>query len=221
MRLSKDKIICYHLKMTIIRPAQTGISDALETAAGTVEGVGVIAYPTETFYGLGVKFDSSAALENLYRIKCRSRNKPLPLIIGEKRMLGLIASSVTESAEKLIENFWPGPLTLLLPAKANISDLLTAKTGKIAVRIPGESFALELARSLEFPITATSANISGMPPAVNTDDVIRYFGDAIDLVIDCGRTPGGKPSTIVDVSGAKARILRAGAISAEEIFSVL
>ena len=207
--------------MTIIRPAQTGLSEALEKASGTVKEGGVIAYPTETFYGLGVKFDSSAALENLYRLKSRTPNKALPLIIGEIGMLGLIASSVTESAEKLIEKFWPGPLTLLLPAKANISDLLTAKTGKIAVRIPGESFALDLVRSLGFPITATSANISGMPPAVNIDDVIRYFGDATDLIIDCGKTPGGKPSTIVDASEMQVRILRSGAISAEEIFAAL
>ena len=207
--------------MTIIRPAQTGMSEALEKAAGTLKGGGVIAYPTETFYGLGVKFDSRAALENLFRLKGRSRNKALPLIIGEKRMLGLIASSVTESAAKLIEKFWPGPLTLLLPAKSTISGLLTAKSGKIAVRIPGESFALDLALSLKFPITATSANISGMPPAANIDDVISYFGDAIDLIIDCGKTPGGEPSTIVDASGVKARILRAGAISADEIFAAL
>ncbi len=207
--------------MRIIRPAQTGMSRALEEVSGAIKGGGVIAYPTETFYGLGVKFDSSAALENLCRLKCRSRDKALPLIIGQKRMLGLIASSVTESAERLIEKFWPGPLTLLLPAKANISDKLTAKTGKIAVRIPGESFALDLARSLGFPITATSANISGMPPAADIDDVVSYFGDAIDLIIDCGKTPGGKPSTIVDASGVKVRILRAGAISEEEIFAAL
>jgi L-threonylcarbamoyladenylate synthase len=207
--------------MTVIRPAQIGMSEALEKASDTLKGGGVIAYPTETFYGLGAKFDSSAALENLYRLKCRSRSKALPLIIGERRVLGLIASSVTGSAEKLIEKFWPGPLTLLLPAKANISALLTAKTGKIAVRIPGESFALELARSLGFPITATSANLSGMPPAVNIDDVIRYFGDAIDLIVDCGKTPGGKPSAIVDASGVEVRILREGAISAEEIFAAL
>jgi L-threonylcarbamoyladenylate synthase len=149
--------------MTIIRPAQTRITEALKKASAIIQKGGVVAYPTETFYGLGVKFDSSAALENLYRLKGRSRSKALPLIIGEKHVLGLIASSATESAEKLIEKFWPGPLTLLLPAKANISDLLTAKTGKIAVRIPGESFALELARSLGYPITATSANISYAP----------------------------------------------------------
>jgi len=221
MRVSKDKIIMLPSQMAIIRPAQAGISEALEKASATVKRGGVIAYPTETFYGLGVKFDSRTALENLCRLKCRSLNKALPLIIGEKRMLGLVASTVTGPAEKLIEKFWPGPLTLLLPARANIPDLLTAKTGKIAVRIPGESFALELARSLEFPITATSANISGKPPAVDIDDVVRYFGDAVDLIIDCGKTPGGKPSTIVDASGVTVRILRAGAISEEEIFAAL
>ncbi len=136
-------------------------------------------------------------------------------------MLDLIASCITVSAEKLAEKFWPGPLTLLLPAKPDISEFITAKTGKIAVRIPGESFALDLARSLGFPITATSANISGMPPADNADDVIRYFGDALDLIIDCGKTPGGKPSTIVDASGEKIRFLRAGAVSIEDVFAVL
>lgn len=206
--------------MTIIRPAETGMSRAIEKASGTIKTGGVIAYPTETFYGLGVKFDNIAALMKLYGIKHRSWNKALPLIIGEKRLLELIASSITDSAEKLAEKFWPGPLTLLLPANPDISEFITAGTGKIAVRIPGESFALDLARSLGFPITATSANISGMPPADNADDVIRYFGDAIDLIIDCGKTPGGKPSTIVDASEKKIRILRAGAISAEEVLAV-
>jgi len=207
--------------MTIIRPAETGMAEALEKASAIIKGGGIIAYPTETFYGLGVKFDNIAALRRLYRIKHRSMDKALPLTIGEKRMLQLIASSITGSAEKLAEKFWPGPLTLLLPARPDISGFITAKTGKIAVRVPGESFALDLARSLGFPITATSANISGMPPADNADDVIRYFGDAIDLIIDCGKTPGGKPSTIIDASEEKIQILRAGAVSAEEVSAVL
>ncbi len=207
--------------MTIMRPAETGISEALEKASGIIKKGGVIAYPTETFYGLGVKYDDIAALKKLYGIKHRSWNKALPLIIGEKVELDLVTSGITVSAEKLAEKFWPGPLTLLLPARPDISEFITAKTGKIAVRIPGASFALDLARSLGFPITATSANISGMPPADTADDVIRYFGDALDLIIDCGKTPGGKPSTIVDASGEKIRFLRAGAISVEDVFNVL
>ena len=207
--------------MTIIRPAETGVSEALEKASWIIKKGGVIAYPTETFYGLGVKYDDISALKKLYGIKHRSLNKALPLIIGEKGELDLIASNITVSAEKLAKKFWPGPLTILLPAKPDISEFITAKTGKIAVRIPGESFALDLARSLGFPITATSANISGMPPADNTDDVIRYFGDALDLIIDCGKTPGGKSSTIIDASGEKIRFLRAGAVSIEDVFTVL
>jgi len=207
--------------MTIIRPAETGLSEALAKASGTIKTGGIIAYPTETFYGLGVKFDNIAALKKLYGIKHRSRNKALPLLIGEESLLELIASSITGPAEKLIENFWPGPLTLLLPARPDISEFLTAKTGKIAVRIPGESFALYLARSLGFPITATSANISGMPPADNADDVIKYFGAQLDLIIDCGKTPGGKPSTIVDACEEEIQVVRAGAILTEEIVAVL
>lgn len=207
--------------MTIIRPAETGISEALEKASEIIKKGGVIAYPTETFYGLGVKFNDIAALRKLYKIKHRSRNQALPLIIGEKMLLQLIASSITDSAEKLADKFWPGPLTLLLPAKPDISEFITAKTGNIAVRIPGKSFALDLVLSLGFPITATSANISGMPPADNADGVIRYFGNAIDLIIDCGKTPGGKPSTIVDASGEKIRFLRAGAVSIKKVLAAL
>ena len=176
--------------MTIIRPTDTGIYEALEMASGIINKGGVIAYPTETFYGLGVKYNDSSALKNLYGIKHRSWSKALPLIIGEKGELDLITSNITTSAEKLANKFWPGPLTLLLTAKPDISEFITAKTGKIAVRIPGESFALYLAQSLGFPITATSANISGMPPADNSDDVIKYFDNALDLIIDCGKTPG-------------------------------
>jgi len=207
--------------MTIIRPAETGISEALKKASVIIKKGGVVAYPTETFYGLGVKYDDISALKKLYGIKYRSWNKALPLIIGEGRELDLIASDMTVSAEKLAKKFWPGPLTLLLPARPDISEFITANTGKIAVRIPGASFALDLARSLGFPITATSANISGMPPADTAEDVIRYFGDALDLIVDCGKTPGGKPSTIVDASDQKIRFLRAGAVSIEDVFNAL
>ena len=207
--------------MTIIRPAETGISEALKKASVIIKKGGVVAYPTETFYGLGVKYDDITALKKLYGIKYRSWNKALPLIIGEKRELDLIASGMTVSAEKLAKKFWPGPLTLLLPARPDISEFITAKTGKIAVRIPGTSFALDLARSLGFPITATSANISGMPPADTAEDVIKYFGDALDLIVDCGKTPGGKPSTIVDASDQKIRFLRAGAVPIEDVFNAL
>lgn len=207
--------------MTIIRPDEKGSQYAIEQASLIVRQGGVVAYPTETFYGLGIKYDNASALKKLYELKNRPSEKAMPLIIGNRALLESITSNTTHSAEKLIRQFWPGPLTILFYAKNDVSDFVTAGTGKIAVRIPGESFGLDFARELMFPITATSANISGSPPAETADDVIRYFGREIDLIIDSGKTPGGNPSTIVDASEETIRILRAGQISSEEILAAL
>jgi len=137
------------------------------------------------------------------------------LIIGHKGQLSSIAADINNSAIKLMERFWPGPLTLLFPAKKHLSEFITAGTHKVAVRIPGESFALHLAKHARFPFTATSANPSGMPPARDAETVMRYFGDQIELIIDCGPSPGGLPSTIVDVTTEDTRILREGAVKKE------
>ncbi|MBT9537188.1 MAG: threonylcarbamoyl-AMP synthase, partial [Nitrospirae bacterium] len=173
---------------------------------------GIVAYPTETFYGLGVKFDKENSLKKLFELKKRQEEKPMPLIIGSRASMSMIAASINEIAESLMDKFWPGPLTLILEAKKSLSPYLTADTGRIAVRIPGESAALYLVREAGFPITATSANPSGMPPAEDADTVIRYFGEKIDMVIDGGRTAGGLPSTIADVTEKKIKIVREGAI---------
>lgn len=191
---------------------------ALVSAIRTLKKGGIIAYPTETFYALGVKFDLPGSLQNLYEIKKRPREKALPLIIGKREMLGLVAAPVSKKTLSLMDRFWPGPLTLILAAKENISEYLTAGTHTVAVRIPGRSFSLDLARAVDFPITATSANISGMPPAQDAATVVQYFGDAIDLVVDGGRTPGGNSSTIADVTGKDFQILREGAIGKEVFY---
>lgn len=192
------------------------IDKAIHKSVSALEYGGVIAYPTETFYGLGVRFDKHNSLKRLYALKKRPVEKAMPLIIGGVDMLQQIASDdwlrhMPAPAKSLMERFWPGPLTLLMPAKNGLSEYLTAGTGKIAVRVPGDSFALHLAQKTGFPFTATSANISGMPPADNADSVIKYFRDGIDLLIDSGNTSGGLPSTIVDVSADKLRIVRKGA----------
>jgi L-threonylcarbamoyladenylate synthase len=182
---------------------------------------GVVAFPTETFYGLGVKYNDLKALARLSALKRRPKDKAMPLIIGDQKVLALISPSAGLIAEKLMEKFWPGPLTLLITARKSLSEFITAGSGKVAVRVPGSSFALDLAASLGFPVTATSANISGMPPATHPDEVIRYFGDAIDLIVDGGKTPGGKPSTIVDVTDRGLKVVRPGAIPEEEISEVV
>ncbi|MBI5188056.1 MAG: threonylcarbamoyl-AMP synthase [Nitrospirae bacterium] len=201
--------------MIVIRISETDIRQALQKAVDILNYGGIIVYPTETFYGLGAKFDMEDSLKRLYELKKRPKEKAMPLIIGNKGLLPIVTASVNRTAMSLMDRFWPGPLTLILPAKENLSEYITAGTGKVAVRIPGESFALQLARAAEFPITSTSANISGIPPAQDAETVIRYFGDKIDLIIDGDPTSGGLPSTIVDVTEDEIKILREGVIKKE------
>jgi L-threonylcarbamoyladenylate synthase len=196
-------------------------AEALSAASGVINRGGIAAVPTETFYGLCARYDDPAVLERLYAMKRRPKNRAIPLIIGNAAMLGLVAAAVTGPAHRLITRFWPGPLTLLLDAREDLPQLITAGTGKVAVRVPGASFALDLARSIGIPLTATSANISGLPPAESKEEVIRHFGNALDIVIDGGRTPGGLPSTIVDVTGERVRIVRPGKISEGEVLEAV
>ena len=196
---------------------EINIEDVLFNAVETLKNGGIIAYPTETFYALGVKFDVEDSLKRLLEIKKRPGDKAIPLIIGNREILYSITSSISNKAEILINRFWPGPLTLILCAKENLSDYITAGTSTIAVRVPGESFALQLVKAAGFPITATSANPSGMQPAQNAETVIKYFDEKVDLIIDGGYTPGGSPSTILDVTGDEIKIIREGAIKKEHL----
>src|SRR4030042_4330850 len=201
--------------MLRIKVNELNLEQVLHYTADMLKNGGIVVYPTETFYGLGAKFDMEDSLKKLYDIKQRHEEKAMPLIIGNKGLLTVVAASINDTALSLIDRFWPGPLTLIFLANENLSEYITAGTHKVAVRIPGESFALYLAITASFPITATSANLSGTSPAQDAETVIRYFGDKIDLIIDGGHTSGGLPSTIVDVTGDKIKILREGVIKKE------
>lgn len=203
--------------MKIIRISEVGTEKAVSEAGKAIRQGGIVAFPTETFYGLGVRYDDISALKRLYDLKQRPKEKAMPLIIGSREALGLVASSVSSIEEELIKRFWPGPLTILFTAKKELSEFVSADTGSVAVRIPGRSFALDMIQSLPFPVTSTSANISGMPAADSPDDVVKYFDGRLDLLIDGGKTPGGMPSTIVAVKDEQITILRKGAVPAEEI----
>ncbi|MDO9028548.1 MAG: L-threonylcarbamoyladenylate synthase [Candidatus Roizmanbacteria bacterium] len=184
----------------------------IHKALDVLRAGGVTAYPTESFYGLGVNALDEDALRRLYELKKRPLDNPVPVIAGSIEVLESIVETIPHEAEDLIKRFWPGALTIVFDAVDTVPDMLTGGTGKIAVRIPGNSFALNLAKTAGFLITATSANLSGRPPAQAAEEIIDYFGREIDLIIDAGRTPGGKPSTIVDVTVTPVRVLREGSV---------
>ncbi len=192
--------------MKIIKADQIDLQEVIDILA---KG-GIIIYPTETLYGIGGKYNNKKVLQKIFEIKKRPQEKSFPLIIDLKH-LSLVAESVSPQAWKLIEKYWPGPLTLLLPAKKHLPREIK-KENKVAVRMPGESFALNLIKISPFPITATSANISGEPGADCVETAISYFkGEKIDLLIDGGKLPG-IASTILDITINPPKILRKGSI---------
>lgn len=179
---------------------------------------GVIAYPTETFYGLGADIRNAQALEKIYAIKGRDFNKPISMIIGSREDLATFARDITPAAETLMDRFWPGGITLLFNASPDVPGKLTAKTGKIGIRLSSNPVATLLAQSLSGAITATSANRSGQEECVSIEEVMDSIGENLDAVIDGGRTPGGAGSTIVDATVDPPVIVREGIIPSSEIY---
>jgi L-threonylcarbamoyladenylate synthase len=182
---------------------------------------GVIIYPTETFYGLGADATNNQAILRIFDIKGRNFGNPISVIIGSKHDLQIIIRESTPVAEKLMNAFWPGPLTIVFKAKESISPLLTAQTGKIGVRLSANEIARQIAQKSGRPLTATSANLSGMPECANAEEAIKQIGNKIDTVIDAGATAGGVASTVIDVTCTPPRILREGTISQKSIEKTL
>jgi len=180
----------------------------------------VIAYPTETFYGLCVDPFNTKAIEALYELKGRPALSPIPLIIGDAGMLDRIVTDIPLTARKLIERFWPGPLTLVFKASPALPPMLTSATGTIGVRLSGSPYARRLSCALSSPITSTSANPTGMPPAKSPKEVLGYFDGRIGLLIDGGRLTALKGSTIIDVTRDSLEIIREGEIPSSEILSL-
>lgn len=193
------------------------VSSALGEAVEVFKTGGVIAYPTETFYGLCVDPFNKKAIERLFSLKGREAKAPVSVIVRDEEMLASVVASVPSIAHKLMEKFWPGPLTIIFEAGENVPPELISHTGKIAVRVSSSPVAAKLTEIFNSPITATSANPSGKPPAATAEEVIAYFNGSVDLLIDGGKVPGEAASTIVDVTGGEIRIIRVGVIPDEEI----
>lgn len=189
----------------------------LNQAAACLQEGKTVAFPTETFYALGVSAFHEQAIQKVFAIKGRTFDKPLPLIIHGESMLEEIAAHIPECARALMRHFWPGPLTLIFRASEKIPPLLTASTGTVAVRDSSHPLARLLVQATRTPITSTSANVSGDASCNSAEEVEQQVGSRIDLIIDGGATPGGLPSTMVDLTSVPPCIVREGAIAAKRL----
>ena len=191
-------------------------SRTLSEAATIIAGGGIVAYPTDTLYGLAVDPRNDAAVERLYRAKERDSNLAVPLIAGSLEQ-ALAVGTFTDAEARLARAFWPGPLSIVVPASAIVSSRLIGPDATVAVRVPAHPVARGLALALGCAITSTSANRSGMPAATSANETVAALADHLDAVIDAGASPGGAPSTIVQLTRDGPRLLRAGAISWERV----
>ena len=193
------------------------IQQQVEKGLSILKQGGIVAYPTDTVYGLGACAGLPGAIERVYKVKERPLNMPLPLLLADVSQITEVAEPVPPIAWVLIHSFLPGALTLVLSKSASVPDIVSGGGTTIAIRIPAHLVPVALVEGLGAPIVGTSANLSGRPSPLTAEEVYSQLGDKIDLVIDGGRCPGGKESTIIDVTGVKPVILREGAISREEL----
>jgi L-threonylcarbamoyladenylate synthase len=192
-----------------------------DEARAILQRGGVIAVPTETFYALAVNPFQAEALVRLFALKDRDLGKPVLVLVDGPERLNQVTREVPDLARRLMEKFWPGPLSIIFPSLPHLPRLLTGGTGTIAVRQPRQALTCRLIAALGFPITGTSANRAGRRPHVRADEVAKEFGDQPDLILAAGPCPGGLPSTIVDVTGALPRLVRAGAIPTAELAGIM
>ncbi|MGH7826145.1 MAG: L-threonylcarbamoyladenylate synthase [Candidatus Binatia bacterium] len=181
----------------------------------------VIVFPTETLYGLGADALNRDAIDRVFKLKGRDRQNPIPVLVADEEMLLNLVSEVPSAARKLIESFWPGPLTIVLPARQGTPEPLLNLDGGIGVRISAEPIATRLVRSLGRPLTATSANPSGQQPAPTVEEARRYFANQIELFIDGGALGSRTGSTVIQVFGGTLKIIREGAVSAAKLEAAL
>jgi L-threonylcarbamoyladenylate synthase len=181
----------------------------------------LLALPTETFYALAAHPYKEEALAHLFTLKGRTLDKPALLLVSGTDMVSSLARDIPPRARDLMEKFWPGPLTLILPARPDLSRRLTGDTDGVGLRQPRHEVTCRLIATLGFPVTGTSANRAGQPAFTRADEVEREFGADLALVLDAGPCPGGLPSTIVAVNVNPPRLIRAGAVPFADIRTVI
>lgn len=192
-------------------------ASALEVASAAIVNGSVIAAPTETFYALCADPFNLHAVDQIFLIKGRQDWKPLLMLADSVDQVETIAHDIPDLFYEIAERFWPGPLTIILPAASKVPRKVTGGTGTVGVRIPDSPFTRFLVEAVDIPLIGTSANLSGHAPCSTADGVLHQLGGKIELVLDCGDTGGTVPSTILDLSREPAQIVREGAVPREEL----
>jgi L-threonylcarbamoyladenylate synthase len=185
---------------------------AIRNAAKLIRSGALVAFPTETVYGIAAKASDKRAVERLYEVKARDRGKPFTVHTADVETIEKMGCRLTLQARRLVDKFWPGPLTVILESKDG---------KKVGFRMPANKVALELIKAAGVPVVAPSANKSGKPPPTDAEGVLKELDGRIELVIDSGPTRVGVESTVVDMTASPPKVLREGAIRAEEILKVM
>jgi len=193
--------------------------EVIRQAAQLIVNGAVVAFPTETFYGLAALATDDKAIEKVFLLKKRPGHKSLNILIAEMSELSGLVETIPKEAHQLALRFWPGPLTLVFAAAKHLPTKLIAATGKIGVRISPHPVAQALVRAVGAPITATSANLSGSPSCRSSSEVLTQLGSDLEAILEAGLTPGTKVSTIADVTTRPPKILRIGAIAAQDVLT--
>lgn len=184
----------------------------LARAARTLRAGGLVAFPTETFYGLGAAADHVGAVRRVFTVKGRPETQPLLVLVDSPAMVERLVAELPDMARELMRRHWPGPLTLVLRARPDLPVEVTGGTGTVGVRLSSHPVAQGLVRTLGAPVTAPSANPARRPPPTTAAEVLAYFAGDLEIVLDAGPTAGGPPSTVLDVTVDPPRVIRPGAV---------
>ncbi len=201
----------------ILKVSRLQMEYVLEYSVRLILSGKVIAFPTDTFYGLGADPFNLAAVTEIFRIKGRSSDRPIPLLVASLDQAADLIADPPQLFFTLAKKFWPGPLTMVVPASRQIPLKITANTGRVGIRWPRSPLAEALITALGRPVTGTSANLSEHPACATAGEVEQQIGGSLPLILDGGSTAGGQPSTVVDLRGDNVRILRPGGITESDL----
>jgi L-threonylcarbamoyladenylate synthase len=203
------------------KPIPPALLDQVNQAVDVLRGGGIIAYPTDTVYGLGADIYNDEAVARVFHIKERPLNQPLPVLIADSRQVELLTGDLSRATQLLMKKYWPGGLTIIVNKSSDFNSLVLAGGAKIGIRMPDHDITRAVIRELGRPIVGTSANLHDRPAALTASEVSDQLGNRVDFILNGGRCPGGKESTVIDLTIEPPAILRRGMIAEKEILALI